>query len=190
VSPSYWRHVALTWHLTESVKNFNRIWRQGSICNYCISRGPPVNFLNHREWKIIMVYHRDQRCNYPLFDGTCHFLMYSLFEAKVPCTAVPTSLPCRKLVCHLDSIQMPDWTNTSKTKSNRHFFLWLNYFHWTYFLVLGLYWTFLLICFFWAFLFLFLVYIYISPKRRRFIYMSRRLSISKIFKKFENLFIY
>jgi hypothetical protein len=65
VSPSYWRHVALTWHLTESVKNFNRIWRQGSICNYCISQGPPMNFLNYREWKIIMVYHRDQRCNYP-----------------------------------------------------------------------------------------------------------------------------
>jgi len=24
VSASYWRHVALTWHLTESVKNFKR----------------------------------------------------------------------------------------------------------------------------------------------------------------------
>jgi hypothetical protein len=66
-SPSYWRHVALTWYLTESVKNFNRIWCQVSICNYCIPQGPPMHFLNHREWKIIMAYHMDQRCNYPLY---------------------------------------------------------------------------------------------------------------------------
>jgi hypothetical protein len=57
VSPSYWRHVSLTLHWTESVKNFNRIWRQGSICNYCILQGPPIHFLNYREWKIIMTSH-------------------------------------------------------------------------------------------------------------------------------------
>jgi hypothetical protein len=53
VSHSYWSDVALTWHLMESVKNFNGIWRQWSICNYCLPQWPPMNFLNHREWKII-----------------------------------------------------------------------------------------------------------------------------------------
>jgi hypothetical protein len=44
--PFYWRHVSLTWHLTESVKNFNRIWRQGSNCNYCIPQIPPIRVDN------------------------------------------------------------------------------------------------------------------------------------------------
>jgi len=59
--------VALTWHLTEYVKKFNGILRQGSICNYYLPQGRPMNFLNHKELKIIMAYHRDQWCNYPFY---------------------------------------------------------------------------------------------------------------------------
>jgi hypothetical protein len=36
VSLSYWFGVALKWHLTESIKKFNRIWFQRSICNYSL----------------------------------------------------------------------------------------------------------------------------------------------------------
>jgi hypothetical protein len=41
--------MALTWHLTESIKNFNIILRQGLICNYCIPQGSHMHFLSHRE---------------------------------------------------------------------------------------------------------------------------------------------
>jgi hypothetical protein len=66
---SYWFDLALTWHLTESVKKFNGIWCQGSICNYYLPQGPLINFLNHREWKIIMTYHMDQIKVPKLFQG-------------------------------------------------------------------------------------------------------------------------
>jgi hypothetical protein len=75
MSASYWFDVARTWHLTESVKFFNRIWLQWSICNYCLPRGPPMNFLNHRKWKIIIAYHRDQQCIYP-FSKIWFFINY------------------------------------------------------------------------------------------------------------------
>jgi hypothetical protein len=64
--------------LTDSVKMVDGKSTQGVKCNYCIPQGPPMNFLNHREWKIIMAYHRDQRCNYPYFfikmDMCRHFI--------------------------------------------------------------------------------------------------------------------
>jgi hypothetical protein len=41
--------IGLMWHLTEYVKNFNEILRQGSICNYCLLQGPPMNLLNYKE---------------------------------------------------------------------------------------------------------------------------------------------
>jgi len=59
--------MPINYHLTESVKKFNRIWRKWSNCNHCIPQWPPMHFLNHREWKIIMKYHRDQQYNYPFF---------------------------------------------------------------------------------------------------------------------------
>jgi len=37
----------------------NRIWLQRLICNYCLLREPPMNFLNHMEWKIIITNHVD-----------------------------------------------------------------------------------------------------------------------------------
>jgi hypothetical protein len=70
------RHlIGDTWYLTESVKNFNRIWQQGSSCNYCIPQGPLMHFLNYKEWKIIMAYHIDQRCNYPYIYIYIYILM-------------------------------------------------------------------------------------------------------------------
>jgi hypothetical protein len=52
--------------LTGSIKMVDRKSTKGIKRNYCIQQGPPMNFLNHREWKIIMAYHIDQRCNYPI----------------------------------------------------------------------------------------------------------------------------
>jgi hypothetical protein len=79
-----WTHVAflLVWRAVDVA--FNRIWRQGSICNYCLPQGPPMNFLNYREWKIIMAYHRNQWCNYPFyFIALVYLLFYVVFRFRL-----------------------------------------------------------------------------------------------------------
>jgi hypothetical protein len=53
---------------------------QGVKRNYCIAQGLPMNFLNHKELKIIMAYHRDQRCNYPKYFSA--FLNYNFLKTQ------------------------------------------------------------------------------------------------------------
>jgi hypothetical protein len=39
-----------------------------------------MNFLNHKESKIIMVYHRDQRYNYPFFFSLFHINYFNFIS--------------------------------------------------------------------------------------------------------------
>jgi hypothetical protein len=52
VSASYWMW---RYWLTESINLLDGKLVHGVIRNYCLPRWPPINFLNHMEWKIIIV---------------------------------------------------------------------------------------------------------------------------------------